>query len=152
MELSRNEVVAIYNNLKDANLATMSRDCQKAFIVNSIKLKPYAEKITEENTKIADSLRTEEYMTAFKEYVTAKDKLDKNNNAKTVEAFDKATKKFEPLFKDMEDRFNETVAAFEQKFEIDLISIPLESYLEYLEKFESRFTFKTLEILEKLLV
>lgn len=150
MKLKRDEVVAIYNTIKDVNLLKMRADCKKSFVVNSIKLKEVAEKINEENTKVVDSLRTKEYDKALQSYLKCKAEYDKENSKENEKALTDAAKIFEPLFQDMEKKFNDITASLEQDFELDLVRIPMESYLEYLDTIGKDYSFKSLIVLDKL--
>ena len=152
MELSRNEIVMIYNSIKDVDVKGMSADCKKAFIVNAIKLQPFAEKISAENIKVADSLKTDEYLKAFKKYLSAKAALDKEKNEKTIKAFDEAAEEFEPLYKENEDKFAEITAKLDQVFSIDVEFIPMSQYLEFLEKGDKPITYSNLGIFNKLFI
>lgn len=153
MELSRSEVVTIYNALKNTNLLGMSKECQKAFVVNSIKLKPIADKVSDENSEIAEKIRTEEYTKAFQEYLKAKADFDEKKDEKTTKALNEATKKFDPLFREMEENFNKIASELEQSYEVELLDIPITDYLEYIDKSGKAelFTFAELENLQKLL-
>lgn len=152
MELSRNEVIALYNAMKITDLSKMSTACRKAFIVDAIKLKPTAEKVLEENTKIANATRTEEYETALKKYVNAKNLSEAVKTKETKAAFEKAIKEFEPLLADFEEKFNDAASELEQTFELDLLDIPLNDFVEYLGKLPNEYTFNNIMVFEKLLV
>ena len=152
MELSRNEIVNIYNKIKNVDVKGMSPECRKAFIINSIKLQPFADKINSENTKVADSLRTDTYITALKKYMSAKAALDKEKNEKTIKAFEEAANKFDPLYKDMEEKFSEITAKLDQFFSIDVELIPMIDYLDFLEKQEKSITYTSISDLSKLFI
>lgn len=152
MELSRNEIVNIYNKIKNVDVKGMSPECRKAFIINSIKLQPFADKINSENTKVADSLRTDTYITALKKYMSAKVALDKEKNEKTIKAFEEAANKFDPLYKDMEEKFSEITAKLDQFFSIDVELIPMIDYLDFLEKQEKSITYTSISDLSKLFI
>ena len=152
MELSRNEIVNIYNKIKNVDVKGMSAECRKAFIINSIKLQPFADKINNENTKVADSLRTDAYVTALKKYMSAKAALDKEKNEKTIKAFEEAANEFEPLYKDMEEKFSEITSKLDQFFSIDVELIPMIDYLDFLEKQEKSITYNTISDLSKLFI
>lgn len=150
MKLKRDEVVAIYNTIKDVNLLKMKIDCKKSFVINSIKLKEVADKINDENTKVADSLRTKEYDEALQEYLKCKAEYEKENSKENEAALNAAIKVFEPLFQDMEKKFTDIVKSLEQEYEIDLVRIPMDSYLEYLDTLGNDYSFKSLIVLDKL--
>lgn len=152
MELSRNEIVNIYNKIKNVDVKGMSPECRKAFIINSIKLQPFADKINSENTKVADSLRTDTYITALKKYMSAKAALDKEKNEKTIKAFEEAANKFDPLYKDMEEKFSEITDKLDQFFSIDVELIPMIDYLDFLEKQEKSITYTSISDLSKLFI
>ena len=152
MELSRNEVVALYNAMKDMELFGMSNECKKAFVVNAIKLKPIAEKIKEENTEVAEKFKTDAYVSALDKYMVAKKKADQLKTPEAFEVLSQAAKEFEPLFKEMEENFSNATAEFEQKFIIDLLNIPMNDFFEFMDmKHSSGYTFNDIVVFEKLL-
>ena len=151
MKLSRSEVVTMYNSFKDTNLLGMSTKCKKAFIVNAIKLKPISDKIIEENTSVSEKLKTVEYDNAAKKYFKAKADNDANKTEETSKALIDALKEFEPLFKDMENKINDAVSALDQEFEVSLVDIPMNDFLEYLEKAGIDFSFNSILIFQNLL-
>lgn len=152
MELSRNEVTMLYNATKNIDLSNMSNACRKAFIVNAIKLKPVAEQIIEENTKVAESLRTPEYSEVFKKYMSARNLAETVKTKETKASYEKVAKDFEPLFADFEKNFNDAIAELQQSFEVELTIIPLNDFVEYLGKLPNEYTFNNIMVFEKLLV
>lgn len=151
MKLSRSEVVTMYNSFKDTNLLGMSTKCKKAFIVNAIKLKPISDKIIEENTSVSEKLKTVEYDDAAKKYFKAKADNDANKTEETSKALIDALKEFEPLFRDMESKINDAISALDQEFEVSLVDIPMNDFLEYLEKAGIDFSFNSILIFQNLL-
>lgn len=154
MELSRKEVVEIYNNLKDVNLSGMSKECKEALVVNAIKLQPVAEQITEEDTKVVEKYKTEEYTKALEAYILAKTKFEKElpqASKEVTEGFEKAAKAFRPLFEELDKEVENAVAKLQQSFDIELLKIPMMDYLEVLDKTGKEFSYSSLTPIKKLL-
>ena len=159
IKLTREEVLIIYEFLKKLNLKFANKECAITIVSDMIKIKPIAQKITQENTDVINALedddfkkKTQEYSSIkneVEEYLRENDKLSKDSEL--FKKLKKINKEYKPIYDNFMDMATKAILELDQEFDFTLELIKLEDMIELLDKSEMDYNVESISMIYKII-
>ena len=149
----------IYEFLKKLNLKFANKECAITIVSDMIKIKPIAQKITQENTDVINALedddfkkKTQEYSSIkneVEEYLRENDKLSKDSEL--FKKLKKINKEYKPIYDNFMDMATKAILELDQEFDFTLELIKLEDMIELLDKSEMDYNVESISMIYKII-
>jgi len=153
LDLNRNEVLDIYNNLKAINLKGASSNMAHAIIMNQIILRSDALDIIAENAEIGNRCQTDEWMDlyykvgaateTYRSFPTQENNLELNSLYSKFRPIDITVAKKQNALKDTLFKKN--------TYSYSLLSINIDELVSLLQSQDRNFNYTEIESITKLL-